>query len=224
MAERVWNGGPLEPAREYARSLNLKSHEEWEALAKDRSFANKNRLPDDIPSYPNNLYEGWIGWWDWLGTPHRRGKWMPFPNARALARKLGLASEGAFVRWRRSRLKHKIECPADMPMHPDRVYSEFKDWPDFLGFSPAPPMTFEELKAFVQRLGIRTQWEYREWVAGRLRRRGLPVRPKNIPTNPHRTYSAFWKGYNDFLGTKPKTRGRKWRPLDQQENMFGHNN
>ncbi len=58
----VWRA--FEPAREYGRSLNLKSHEEWEALAKDRSFANKNRLPDDIPSYPNNVYGEWIGWWD----------------------------------------------------------------------------------------------------------------------------------------------------------------
>jgi hypothetical protein len=100
-------------------------------------------------------------------------------------------------------------------MHPDRVYSEFKDWPDFLGFTPAPPMTFEELKAFVQRIGIKNQWEYREWVSGRLRRRGLPVRPKNIPTNPHRTYSAVWKTWNDFLGTRvPRNIRRRWRPLE----------
>src|SRR5262249_17462466 len=99
--------------------------------------------------------------------------------------------------------------------HPDRVYPEFKDWPDFLGFTPAPPMTFEEVKAFVQRIGIKNQWEYREWVSGRLRRRGLPVRPKNIPTNPHRTYSAVWKTWNDFLGTRvPRNIRPRWRPLE----------
>jgi hypothetical protein len=102
-----------------------------------------------------------------------------------------------------------------MPQHPDRVYPEFKDWPDFLGFTPAPPMTFEEVKAFVQRIGIKNQWEYREWVSGRLRRRGLPVRPKNIPTNPHRTYSAVWKTWNDFLGTRvPRNIRPRWRPLE----------
>src|SRR5262249_7897309 len=151
------------------------------------------RLPDDIPSSPDNYYKKeWIGWWDWLGTPHRRGEKgrMPYASARALGRRLGLTSKGAFLRWHRGCLKHGIRCPTDMPQHPDRVYPEFKDWPDFLGFTPAPPMTFEEVKAFVQRIGIKNQWEYREWVSGRLRRRGLPVRPKNIPTNPHRTYSA----------------------------------
>jgi hypothetical protein len=201
----VWR--PFKEARAYARKLNLKSHKEWMALAKDR------RLPDDIPASPDNVYDEWIGWWDWLGTPHRRGKWMPFANARALARRLGLASEKAFVRWRGGRLKHKIKCLVDMPMHPDRVYPEFKDWPDFLGFTPT--MTFDEAKTFVRRAGIKTQIEFREYVAGRLRRPGLPARPKNLPTNPHRIYSSDWKGYNDFLGTPtPRTVGGTWRSLD----------
>src|SRR5262249_41993518 len=215
-AGEVWR--PFGPAREYARTLKLKSYKEWRERARDRSFANKNRLPDDIPSYPNNVYKKeWIGWWDWLGTRHRRRKWMPYASARALARKLGLTSERAFVRWRRGRLKHQIKCPPDMPMHPDRVYPEFNEWPDFLGFTPVPTMTYEEAQAFVQREGIRTQSEYGDLVYGRLRRRGLLVkRPNNLPTNPHRTYSAVWKGYNDFLGTpKPRTTGRTWRSLEE---------
>src|SRR5262249_15902121 len=160
-------------AREYARKLNLKSHKEWSALAKDRSFSNKNRLPDDIPGQPDNVYDEWIGWWDWLGTPHRRGTWMPFASARALSPKVKLSNEYQFTRWRRGHLKHQIKCPANMPMHPDRVYPEFKDWPDFLGFTTTKWMTFDEAKAFVRRIGIKNQWEYREWVAGRLRRPGL---------------------------------------------------
>src|SRR5262249_33813101 len=134
------------------------------------------------PTTPDNTYDEWIGWWDWLGTPHRRGKWMPFANARTLSRTVGLSSANQFRRWRRGHLKHRIRCPADMPMHPDRVYPEFKDWPDFLGFTATAWMTFDEAKAFVRRIGIKNQREYREWAAGRLHRPGLPVRPKNIPT------------------------------------------
>jgi superfamily II DNA or RNA helicase len=205
---------PFEEARKYARKLNLGSYKEWSALAKDRSFANKNRLPDDIPGFPNNVYDEWIGWWDWLGTPHRRGKWMSFANAKSLLRTVGIKSKAEFLRWRRGQLKHRIKCPADMPMRPERVYpKEFKGWPDFLGFTPT--MTFDEAKTFVRRAGIKTQIEFREYVAGRLRRPGLPARPKNLPTNPHRTYSSVWKGYNDFLGTPtPRTVGRTWRSLD----------
>jgi hypothetical protein len=212
---RIGGWRVFKEAREYARKLNLKSHKEWNAVAKNRSFANKNRLPDDIPAYPNNVYDEWIGWWDWLGTPHRRGKWMPFASVRALSRKVGLSNEAQFIRWRRGHLKHRIRCPADMPMHPDRVYPEFKDWPDFLGFTATTWMPPDEAKAFVRRIGIKTQWEYREWIAGRLRRPGLPVRPKNIPVNPDQTYSGVWKGWNEFLGTpKPRNIGRRWRPFE----------
>jgi hypothetical protein len=212
---RIGGWRAFEEAREYARKLNLKSHKEWSALAKDRSFANKDRLPDDIPAYPNNVYDEWIGWWDWLGTPHRRGKWMPFDNARSISRKLGLSSEGAFLRWRGGHLKHPVRCPADMPMHPDRVYPEFKGWPDFLAFTPRTWMPVDEAKAFVRRIGIKNQLEYREWVAGRLRRPGLPLRPKNVPANPDQIYSDAWKGFNDFLGTlKPRNIGRIWRSFE----------
>jgi hypothetical protein len=212
---RIGGWCAFKEAREYARKLNLKSRKEWNALAKDRSFANKNGLPDDIPGQPDNVYDEWIGWWDWLGTPHRRGKWMPFASARALSRKVGLSNEYQFTRWRRGHLKHQIKCPADMPMHPDRVYPEFKDWPDFLGFIATKWMTFDEAKAFVRRIGIKNQWEYREWAGGRLRRPGLPMRPKNIPASPDQIYSAVWKGLNNFLGTrKPRNIGRTWRPFE----------
>src|SRR5262245_34068802 len=207
-----WRG--FQGARKYARKLNLKSRKEWNALANNRSFANKNRLPDDIPAYPNNIYDEWIGWWDWLGTHHRRGKWMPFAAARALSRTVGLSSANQFRRWRRGHLKHRISCPVDMPMHPDRVYPEFRDWPDFLGFNARIWMPIDEARTFVRRLSIKTQMEYREWAAGRLRRPGLPARPKNIPANPNQIYSGAWKGFNDFLGTpKPRNVGRTWRPF-----------
>jgi Integrase repeat unit len=216
-ARRIRGWRPFEEAREYVRKLNLKSYEKWKALAKDRSVANRNRLPDDIPSYPNHVYKKeWIAWWDWLGTPHRRGKWMSFASASSLLQKARIANKAQFIRWRSGHLKHRLRCPPDMPMHPERVYAEFKGWPNFLGFTAATPtMTFDEAKAFVLPLGIKNQLEYREWVSGRLRRRGLPVRPKNLPTNPHRTYSAVWKGYNDFLGTKtPRNIGRIWRSFE----------
>ncbi len=204
----------FEKAREYARGLNLKSHKEWRALAKNRSFANKNRLPEDIPASPDNIYDEWIGWWDWLGTPYRRGKWMSFSNARTLTQKMGLANRSQFIAWRRGLVKRQTKCPADMPMRPERVYSEFQGWPDFLA-GTAKRMTFDEAKTLVQQIGIRNQSEYREWVVGRLRRPGLPTRPRNIPTNPNRSYSDVWKGYNDFFGTPaPRNIGRTWRSFD----------
>ena len=210
---RIGGWRPFEEARKYARGLNLSSRKEWAALVQN------GKLPDDIPAYPNNTYKEWIGWWDWLGTRYRRGEWLPFASARTLSRKLGLKSEAEFVRWRRGLLKRGFECPPDMPMHPDRVYPQFKGWPDFLDFTPRTWMTFDQARKFVRRLRLKNQFEYRRWAGGRLRRRGLPVRPQSIPANPEQIYLHQWQGFNDFIGTpKPRTVGRSWRSFKDARN------
>jgi superfamily II DNA or RNA helicase len=55
---------PFEQARAYARSLNLKSFEDWV------EYCRSGKRPKDIPSNPNGKYRdaGWAGWGDWLGT------------------------------------------------------------------------------------------------------------------------------------------------------------
>jgi len=181
---------------------------------KRRNSGTDNGLPAGIPAYPNNVYDEWIGWWDWLGTAHRRRNWLRFNSAKALSRQLGLTNEAQFIRWRRGHLKDRLKCPANMPMHPDRVYPDFKGWPDFLGFTQRTWMPFDKARKFVRRLGLENQLEYRQWIVGRLRRQGLPPRPKNIPANPDQVYSDHWDGFNDFIGTaKPRNVGRVWRPF-----------
>jgi hypothetical protein len=103
-----------------------------------------------------------------------------------------------------------------MPMHPDRVYPDFKGWSDFLDFTSITWMPFDKAREFVRRLRLKNQSEYRKWVVGRLRRHGLPARPKNIPANPDQIYSDQWDGLNDFIGTaKPRNIGRIWRPFKE---------
>jgi superfamily II DNA or RNA helicase len=53
---------PFLDARKFARSLGLKSDDEWRAWA-------KTSRPDDVPYSPDARYagEGWIGWPDFLG-------------------------------------------------------------------------------------------------------------------------------------------------------------
>lgn len=61
-------------AREFARSLNLKSDAEW------RSYCKSGKRPADIPSNPNRTYAeaGWAGMGDWLGAGRNRGLgWQP---------------------------------------------------------------------------------------------------------------------------------------------------
>jgi superfamily II DNA or RNA helicase len=214
-SRRIGGWRKFRDALKYARSLKLRSHEEWTALTSDRT-ASAHKLPDDIPSYPNNVYDEWIGWWHWLGTPHRRGHLRSYSSARTLSRRLGLTNEAQYIRWQRGLLKHRIKCPIDMPMHPDRAYSEFVSWPDFLDFTSASWLPFDQARDLVRRQKLRGQKEFRDWVTGRLIRRGLEPKPSNIPANPDTVYSGQWQGLNDFIGTpKPRTVDRAWRPFKQ---------
>jgi hypothetical protein len=50
-------------AREFSRSLGLRSKEDWDAWCKD------NIKPNNIPVLPNVAYKnkGWVSYKDWLG-------------------------------------------------------------------------------------------------------------------------------------------------------------
>jgi hypothetical protein len=56
----------FEDARAYARSLGLKSADQWRAKSGKR--------PADIPAAPDRTYagKGWVDWPDWLGTGDKR--------------------------------------------------------------------------------------------------------------------------------------------------------
>jgi hypothetical protein len=212
---RVGKWRDFSAATQFARSLHLGSREDWLVLVNERKNGKPNCLPDDIPSVPENVYEEWVGWWDFLGTRHRRGGWLPFAKARTISRSLGLQNQAQFTKWRKGKLKHSVSPPVDMPLRPARVYADFKGWPDFLNYTPLEWMPYDEAKRLVQGLGIRSQQEYRDWITGRLRRRGLPKRPSNLPANPDQIYAGEWAGYNDFLGTAiPRNVRPQWRPFD----------
>src|SRR5262245_46696781 len=82
---------PFEEARILARSLNLKSQSEWDALARS------GKLPRGLPRAPHMVFadDGWLSWGDWLGSgtiATYKVKYRPFEQARAFARTLGLKS------------------------------------------------------------------------------------------------------------------------------------
>jgi len=59
---------PFEEARDFARSLQLRSLEEWVQYCK--SGKDGIPRPNDIPSLPSQAYknDGWKGYPDWLGN------------------------------------------------------------------------------------------------------------------------------------------------------------
>lgn len=139
---------------------------------------------------------------------------LPFEEARAVARTLGLGSTKEWRRWIR-------RAPTDdLPRTPDGVYRHagWRGWPDFLGYSPnrvSQGRTFRPFanaRAFVRRLGLANQREWTAWATGE--RPDLPGRPSDIPTTPARSYRTEWRGLGDWLGTgKVANHRRAFRPF-----------
>jgi hypothetical protein len=95
------------------------------------------RLPD-IPIRPDNVYrrQGWVSWYDWLGTLPPPQQWRPFPAARAYAQSLHLPSAQAWRAWSQTAAR-----PSDIPSNPDTVYRDagWAGWRDWLGQSLRRP-------------------------------------------------------------------------------------
>jgi hypothetical protein len=80
---------PFEEAREFARSLKLKSSTEWVA------YRSSGKRPSNVPSVPYEVYKTeWISFPDWLGYKGSCEQPLPFKQARAFVRALKLKSWG----------------------------------------------------------------------------------------------------------------------------------
>ena len=116
-------------ARDYARSLGIKSKREWEQWRKSGE-----RPPTDIPSDPYLAYKGkgLLSWGDFLGYDegYTAGEWRSFEEGRKYVRSLKLKSVKEWQKWSKGG-----ERPQDIPSNPHIVYKGkgWKDWFDFLG-------------------------------------------------------------------------------------------
>jgi superfamily II DNA or RNA helicase len=194
---------PFKKARAFARGLGLKSGEEWLAYCKS------GKKPADIPTNSNVVYaeDGWAGMGDWLGTDNRRGGWRPFKEARAFAHRLGLKSETEWRAYSKSGKK-----PADIPAKPMRVYANagWVGMGDWLGTGTIASFlrayrSFKDARAFVRRLGLKSNVEWRAYAKS-------GKKPTDIPANPSTTYAEVgWDGFHDWLGTGIAPRLREYR-------------
>jgi len=202
---------PFQEAREFARSLRLRSGTEWRAFCKGE-IANLEKLPRDIPSAPNRTYanKGWMGMGDWLGTgtlaPSRR-IYRPFNEARAFVRNLHLTSGAQWIAFRRGKMPRLGRLPMDIPANPEKSYVDkgWKGMGDWLGTGTVAPRLrvyrpFAQARVFAHGLKLRTLKEWRAYCKGELPK--MERRPADIPAKPDRTYAGKgWKGTGDWLGT-----------------------
>jgi hypothetical protein len=111
-------------------------------------------------------------------------------------RGLGLKSLGEWKEYCKSGKK-----PADIPAHAHTTYAEagWSGYGDWLGTGTIAPQlrefrSFKDARAFVHRLGLKSQTEWYEYSKS-------GKRPNNIPGNPYKIYAeAGWSGMGDWLG------------------------
>jgi superfamily II DNA or RNA helicase len=182
-------------ARAYVHTLKLADTDEW------KKYCRSDDRPKDIPKAPWLAYkdQGWISMGDWLGTGsiasfHR--KYRTYEETMDYAQKLRIKSS---TEWRDYWRTHKR--PEDIPANPDRAYKEvWNSWGHFLGTDVVASqlrryLPFEEARAYIHKLGLKNQGQWKEYC-----RSGK--RPSYIPGNPWQVYQdQGWTGYGDWLGT-----------------------
>jgi superfamily II DNA or RNA helicase len=217
---------PFAEARTFAQSLGLQDGAEWRAYCQGQR-PEKPPMPEDVPAKPSRVYaqHGWMGMGDWLGTgtlaPSDR-RYRSFEDARSFVRSLGLRNQAEWGDYCRNELSGKPPKPADVPATPERVYAEsgWRNLGDWLGTGTVSSRErtyrpFEEARAFVRTLQLRSNKAWRAYARGRLPDK--PPRPIDIPAAPHRAYAnQGWHSMGDWLGTGTvSSRERAYRPFEE---------
>ncbi|CDZ79871.1 hypothetical protein BN1013_00371 [Candidatus Rubidus massiliensis] len=201
---------PYEEAKAIVHQLNLQSQADWKQYCEGTNpqFGLK---PATLPTAPDQFYEEWISWGDWLGTGYiacSQRKYRSFEDAREFVRALGIKSQNEWRRYTKGFLKHLPPLPADIPANPNQKYknSGWNGFGDWFGTGVIAPSLrkyrpFEEAKSFIHTLGLKNQ---KEWgLYCRCQLPGFDSKPEDIPANPHLTYkSKGWKSLGDWLGNK----------------------
>ena len=107
----------FESARNFVKSLGLRSKTEW------KKYIKSGTKPNDIPSAPNQEYKKqWKGWGDWVGTGRVASQeisknYLPFKEARDQVR--ALAKKYNHKNWEdyRNAVKKGL-IPKNIPANP----------------------------------------------------------------------------------------------------------
>ena len=200
LSVRLWenlsrfNWMPFTEARDFVRSLNIKSQKEW------REYCLSGKRPSNIPSNPQKNYKNqWLSISDWIGTnPGFQGfNFLPYNEAKKYVNSLGLKSQSQWIRFLKKNLK-----PDNIPSSPRQYYLSkgWVSWGDWLGSGRQADLykkfrPFEEAREYIHSLGIKTQKEWNSYA------KSGGDKPNDIPYKPQRTYESEWISWGDWLGT-----------------------
>ena len=206
LAKLSWR--PFEEAREWARSLGLKTSSEWHDLCAGKR-KDLGVRPADIPSNPDKNYKnsGWVSISDWIGSDYVSAKfrnYLPFEEARKWAMECKAKSYNQWIVYVK-----ESDFPDFIPRTPENTYAgdgwiSYGDWLGTGTLSPADYkdkwLPFAAAREWVHKLKLRGVYEWRDYLKGKMP--DLPPKPTNIPANPDKPYKEKgWAGYGDWVGT-----------------------
>ena len=215
VANRLKEFRSFPQARDFARSLKLKSGTDW------RIFTKSGRLPADIPANPNQTYrnKGWAGMGDWLGTgtiASQLKSYRSFEDAREFTRDLKLRNVQQW--WDFTKGGH---LPSDIPACPNRTYKDngWINWGDWLGTGAISSRLrkyrpFKKAREYARDLSLKNVEEWYNFCKSGLL-------PPDIPASPEYVYkNKGWAGIGDWLETGRISNQRKqFRPFPQARNF-----
>ena len=89
--------------------------------------------------------------------------------------------------------------PNDIPYSPEKVYEgEWKGSGDWLGTGTIANqnkefLPFDQAREFIHSLHVKSRIEWNQYYKS-------GKKPREIPSNPLKTYTENWKGWGDWLG------------------------
>ena len=198
------NSKSFKDAKKYVHTLKLKSSADW------HSYIKVNKIPDDIPRSPTNVYsKEWVGWGDFLGTgriANKFKKYRSFKDAKKFVHSLKLKGQKDWFEYIK-----KNNIPKDIPRNPTGSYkNNWKSWGDFLGTGRVADKykvfkKYSDAKKFIQTLKIKNQNEWLKFTKSN-------NFPNDIPKAPHSYYKKEWINLGEFLGNgNIATHLRKYR-------------
>ncbi len=198
-----------EEARSIVQKLKLRNQDDWKEYCKGTNLQFGLKL-NNIPNAPDQFYEEWTSWGDWLGTGYiacSRRQYRSFEEARSFVQSLGLKSQNEWRRYTKGLLEGLPRFPADIPANPNQTYKQkgWKGFGDWFGTGIIAPRlrkyrTFQEARDFVRQLGLKNQKEWLLYAKNLLP--GYPPKPSDIPAHPRLTYkNQGWKSDGDWIGS-----------------------
>lgn len=193
-----------ERAKDFVRTLGLKSKEEWNKYVNDE-LKDKPAKPSNIPSAPSNVYGNkgeWVSIEDFLGI-----EYLSIEEAKKFVWDLKIKSLKEWKQYVKWELKNHIQKPNNIPSDPLKQYKgkgwvDIRDW---LGITNEYTyVDYGEARKFTRELGLKNQSEWRRYAKGEFKDK--PLKPKNIPAGPYQYYHLFhgdkgWISWGDWLGT-----------------------